>query len=269
MIPPYLLKFIFHCIKNERNIADFVNFFLEENKKLARSNIRDQYLSSISQIKLISRKEGAKMTNTRDAIIESAILLFHTKGFSGTSIRDIAKKAGTNVSNISYYFGHKHGLLEACLTTYFEAYLEQVEEGYQGDNDCATERLKRVTHKILHYQCRNIHLTRLVLREISLDTQMVREIMSTYLVKEKYFLRKIFEDGIASKEFQSFSINYMIIQYKSLLTMPFLNAYYLAEVLQVFPNETYFAKKYYKELCHWIDEVVCTTNNERLPMVLT
>lgn len=216
-----------------------------------------------------SNIEGEKMgISTKEAIIEAAILLFNTKGFAGTSIRDIANKAKTNVSNISYYFQNKRGLLETCFTTYFEEYLKQIEKAYHMPKEGAEGRLKHITKNILQYQCRNIPLTRLVLREISLDSQMVREIMSTYFVKEKFYFRKIFEEGISTQEFHPFSLNYMIIQYKSLLTMPFLNTYYLTEVLHVFPNESYFSKKYYKEICLWIDGVLCNHQRELLPTVI-
>lgn len=208
------------------------------------------------------------MTNrTKEAIMEAAILLFNTKGYSGTTVRDISKKAGTNISNISYYFGNKSGLLEACFTAYFEGYLAVVERGYGNPLDRAVDRLKNMTQEILLYESKNIPLTRLVLREISLDTQMVREIMSTYFVKEKYFLKRIFEEGIHAKEFHPFPVNYMIIQYKSLLTMPFLNPYYLTEVLQIFPNEAHFTKKYFEELCHWIEGVLCVRSSEPLKMI--
>ncbi|MCY9043687.1 TetR family transcriptional regulator, partial [Bacillus inaquosorum] len=35
--------------------------------------------------------------STKDKIIESAVMLFNQKGFSGTSVREIAKSAGVNV----------------------------------------------------------------------------------------------------------------------------------------------------------------------------
>ncbi len=215
-------------------------------------------------------KEGVVMVkNTKEAIMDAAISLFNTNGFAGTSIRDVAKKANTNVSNISYYFGSKHGLLETCFTTYFEEYLKQIEKGYNESKEGALHRLKQITENILQFQSRNIQLTRLVLREVSLDSQMVREIMSTYLVKERYYFKKVMEEGILTKEFHSFSVNYLIIQYKSLLTMPFLNPFYLTEVLQVFPNESYFVKRYYKELCFWMEGVLCNKRSELLPMVIT
>lgn len=207
--------------------------------------------------------------STKDAIVEAAILLFNEHGFNGTSIRDIAKKANVNVSNIAYYFENKRGLLEHCFTEYFEAYLYQIESGFNYKEEGALGRIKKITEKILRFQCENIHLTRLVLREISIDSQMMREIMSTYCVKERYFFKKVFEEGIRTKEFHTFSINYMIIQYKSLLAMPFLNTYYLAEVLQVFTTESYFVKKYTKEIEIWLENVICNQKQQQLTLVST
>jgi AcrR family transcriptional regulator len=206
---------------------------------------------------------------TKNAIIEAAVTLFNSKGFTGTSIREIAEKANVNVSNISYYFHNKRGLLEYCFTTFFEEYLKEIEEGFQSSRESNLVRLKKITENIIMFQCQNIPLTRLVLREISIDSQMVREIMTTYFAKERYYFSKVFEEGIRTKEFHSFSTNYMIIQYKSLLSMPFLNSYYLSEVLQVFTNETYFAKKYTKEINMWIDGVILNQSRPKLPMVIT
>jgi AcrR family transcriptional regulator len=54
-------------------------------------------------------------SETSQKIVDVAINLFASKGFKGTSIRDIAKTADTTVSNIYYYFGNKEGLLLAIL----------------------------------------------------------------------------------------------------------------------------------------------------------
>ncbi len=52
-------------------------------------------------------------------IIQVAERLFAAKGFSGTSIRDIAHEADINVSMISYYFGSKEKLIEALFEVRF------------------------------------------------------------------------------------------------------------------------------------------------------
>ncbi|WP_026583499.1 forespore capture DNA-binding protein RefZ [Bacillus sp. J33] len=195
--------------------------------------------------------------NSKEAIVLAAISLFNTKGFSGTSIRDIAGKANTNPANIAYYFDNKHGLLEYCFTAFFEGYIQEIERGYSLLDQGAAISLKKIAENIMTYQFDNSHLTRLILREVSIDSQVVREIMSTYLAKEKFYFSKVLERGIKTKEFRSHSGNYMIIQLKGLLSMPFLNTHYMAEVLHVFPHEKYFAEKYTKEIFNWIEGVLC------------
>jgi AcrR family transcriptional regulator len=56
-----------------------------------------------------------EMNETQRKLIDAAIKLFATHGFKGTSIRNIAKLTGMTISNLYYYFGSKHGLLQAIL----------------------------------------------------------------------------------------------------------------------------------------------------------
>ena len=48
-------------------------------------------------------------------IINTAETLFASRGFEGTSVRDIAEAAGINLAMISYYFGSKEKLMEALF----------------------------------------------------------------------------------------------------------------------------------------------------------
>lgn len=48
-------------------------------------------------------------------IISTAEQLFSSKGYDGTSVRDIADEAGVNIAMISYYFGSKEKLMEALF----------------------------------------------------------------------------------------------------------------------------------------------------------
>ena len=52
------------------------------------------------------------MTDKKEHIINHAVELFAEKGFEGTSIRDLAAKAGVNVAMVNYYFGSKEKLFE-------------------------------------------------------------------------------------------------------------------------------------------------------------
>ncbi|WP_394235575.1 forespore capture DNA-binding protein RefZ [Niallia oryzisoli] len=194
--------------------------------------------------------------NSKEDIIQAAIFLFNTKGFQGTTVRDIAGKAKVNVANISYYFQNKNGLLEYCFIHYYENYLFEVEKAMAVLEEDAYVCMQKVVENIIRFQSQNVHLTRFILRELSLDTQVVREMMSTYLTKERYLLTEILEKGMINKEFNKVNINFFIIQLKGLLSMPFLNSQYLSEVLHTFPQEKYFADKYYLEMSNWLENIL-------------
>lgn len=191
--------------------------------------------------------------NTKDLIFEAAVFLFNTKGYAATTVRDIAKKADCNISNIAYYFDNKQGLLEYCFMKYYETYLSVIQLALNSERGCATTVLKSMVRNILQFHSQEIQLSRLILREMSLDSQVVREIMSTYTAKEKYYFGSVLEEGMETGEFRSMSMSYVLIQLKAQLTMPFLNSHYLAEVLHVFAQEPYFIRRYEEEVCHWID----------------
>lgn len=206
--------------------------------------------------------------NSKAAIIDAAIYLFNTKGFNGTSVRDIAAKADVNAANISYYFRNKNGLLEKCFTVFFESYLEELEKGFSLLECGAELSLNAMADNVLRYQCQNTQLTRFILREMTIDSQIVREIMSTYHVKERYMFKKVLETGMENGEFKKHSIQFSILQLKGLLSMPFLNTHYVTEVLHVQPHEKYFADKYSQEISQWIKGTLCTGHQVQGKMLI-
>jgi AcrR family transcriptional regulator len=55
------------------------------------------------------------LTEKHLQILGKAEELFATRGYEGTTVRDIAESAGVNLAMISYYFGSKEKLLEALF----------------------------------------------------------------------------------------------------------------------------------------------------------
>ncbi|MCJ8009599.1 forespore capture DNA-binding protein RefZ [Lederbergia wuyishanensis] len=190
--------------------------------------------------------------NTQEAIIEAAIALFNLKGYQGTSIRDIASRAKVNPANISYYFKNKQGLLEECLIYFFEPYLSFLEEETQKlENDSGQLCLIRAIKKVMYFQSKHYQLARFVWREITIDTQTSREMISLYLMKEQYFYSKMIQ--AASKENKTpLSISMIVIQLKGMLMMPYINNLYVREVWGMIPQEPYFAEKYFNVIKSWL-----------------
>ncbi|MDP4550948.1 forespore capture DNA-binding protein RefZ [Guptibacillus hwajinpoensis] len=201
-------------------------------------------------------------TVSKRSVIQAAIQLFNTKGFNGTSVRDIAGKAEVNVALISYYFNGKKGLAEFLMTSFLEGYVKEIEAAYQQlDMKSAKTCLIDAIQRVMEYQHQNRQLARFVHREITFDSVLVREIMTTYLSKEKFYFSKIYEVGFARKEFRPQSIDYIIMQMKGMLSMPFLHPQYILEVHHIQPHEHYFIDRYTKQLKEWIELYICETES--------
>jgi AcrR family transcriptional regulator len=65
--------------------------------------------------------------DTRRRILETALALFSSGGFEGTSTRDIAERAGVNLPAIQYYFGSKEGLYRAAIAHIGDQALQAIE----------------------------------------------------------------------------------------------------------------------------------------------
>ncbi|MGM9924645.1 MAG: forespore capture DNA-binding protein RefZ [Bacillus sp. (in: firmicutes)] len=190
------------------------------------------------------RTEKSKK-KTKQAIVEAALLLFQTKGYDGTSIRDIAQKADINSANIAYYFKNKNGLLEHCFVDYFERYTAVIENEVRSmDSSRADRCLMAIISNVVQFQGDNFLATRFVTREMSRDTLLNREVLSTYMAKERYYLQYVIEQGIKADVFRDVSIPPFILALKGLLTAPFTHAGYSKQLLHILPREQYYIEQY-------------------------
>lgn len=91
-------------------------------------------------------------TGTALALIEAATELFGRQGYAATSIRDVAALADTNLASISYHFGNKEGLRQACAFEFARklgAALGAVEEPRTPTPDQARETMRRMLRAVV------------------------------------------------------------------------------------------------------------------------
>ena len=96
----------------------------------------------------IDGREGtSEVPSPRERIMDTAISLFASKGYSGTGVREIAKKADVNLAMINYYFGSKAKLLVAIVSVFFKIYKESIDDIIE--NGVAPDKVfEAVYHKI-------------------------------------------------------------------------------------------------------------------------
>jgi AcrR family transcriptional regulator len=67
--------------------------------------------------------------NHRQKLLEGALECLRTKGYAGTTSRDIATAAGGNLGSIGYHFGSKDALLNEALILGFKNWTDHLASG--------------------------------------------------------------------------------------------------------------------------------------------
>ena len=136
----------------------------------------------------------------RERIIEEAVKLFYERGFTGTTLDDIAAELGVTKPFIYTHFRSKVELLAALCTPTIEMSLAAVEDAAKGP-DTPTKRLRRAivdfTHVILSRQA-NIAI---FFRE---EKNLAPEALDEINRLRKRFDRKLsslIAEGVAAGEF--------------------------------------------------------------------
>jgi AcrR family transcriptional regulator len=138
----------------------------------------------------------------RAKIAAAAEELFAARGFDGTAIRDIARKARVNGAMIHYYFGNKEGLYLAMLegaASRVRALLIQT----TGGSGTAKERLARFVDAYAAYMLSQPNLARILYREMLTGAKHIRKIAQQYAATNYNMLRNLISEGVQRGELRS------------------------------------------------------------------
>lgn len=137
-----------------------------------------------------STKRG--VDGTRDQLIEAATHLFAKQGFAGTSVKEIADRAGVNVSLVSYHFGGKENLYRECMIPFIETKLDFL-KNRMGTPTSLNEfklRMRIFIENVIEDELKNPDVGCIVRREIETDDPIAMEIF-------KKSIQKVFETFVA------------------------------------------------------------------------
>ncbi|MBO8156495.1 MAG: forespore capture DNA-binding protein RefZ [Bacillaceae bacterium] len=194
-----------------------------------------------------------KDNNTKQKVQEAARELFYLKGFHGTSLRDIAKKANVNVSLISYYFDNKQGLLEQLMIQYYEQYLKEIEQvQIQYKESEPVEAISRLVEAIIQYKQKHHQFTCFIQRELTLDNMLVREMLVTYLAKERYVIEHAFLKILEQQSYSQIEKKCLLVQFKGMLNSPYYMPYEWIDYVRWDGSHQLFVNQYTRAIKRWI-----------------
>ncbi|MEH6937222.1 forespore capture DNA-binding protein RefZ [Bacillus sp. JJ664] len=194
---------------------------------------------------------------TKNKVIETALSLFKTNGYQGTSVRDISKKANVNIATISYYFKGKQGLLEHIIVDFLEGYVAILNKySLVFESKKADSVLIELVEEVLNYNFHKKEYASIFYRELTLDSVFIREIMMTYLARERYTFIQIYDALRLNNTNITVPFSVFFVQLKSFLSTPYLFPSYMNEVLYIQQNDTYFFDRYKEYVEKWISSLL-------------
>lgn len=147
------------------------------------------------------------MSDKREHILTVAEELFGEKGFDGTSVRDIAQKAGVNLAMISYYFGSKEKLLEALIELragYSHGILEELNKD---ESLSPWDKINRLVDFYVDRILNNLPFHNIMYREATnIRSDEIRDRIINIKVRNLEQITKIITDGQQKKLFREVDI---------------------------------------------------------------
>ena len=125
------------------------------------------------------KKKEDQDKEKRQDILLAAETVFAEKGFKGTTVREVAKRANVHNSLIFYYFKNKSVLYEAV----FESLFDQMEELVQYSMNLDMDRLgilKEIVFGIIDFLATHRNLTIILVRELMENGRVAQKTSQEY-----------------------------------------------------------------------------------------
>lgn len=134
--------------------------------------------------------------------MESAEELFAEKGFSGTSVRDIADAADINVAMISYYFGSKEKMLESLFNFRSQSTMLKLESMYNNTSLTPMEKVHQMIDyyidKFLNQQC----FHKVMMREqVGNHRHAIAGLIQDYKKRNQSLVKQLIHEGQKTGDF--------------------------------------------------------------------
>ncbi len=148
-----------------------------------------------------SKSVASNDPSTGELVYSCAVDLMYERGFHGTSMRDVARSVGVQMSTLYHYFPSKQDLLMSIMTTAMEAMTDRVTEAI-AEIDDPREQLKTAVHA--HITFHADQLKEAVVADTELRSLEGDDLKSIIALRDRYegIFRAIIDSGQRAGEFR-------------------------------------------------------------------
>lgn len=170
------------------------------------------------------------ITAIKKLLLETAESLFSDRGYSDTSIRDIAKSADVNLALVNYHFGSKENLYLTIFKRRFSAY--ELALSHMDSKQGAAKKLDSflVIYGNFIDSHRNFH--RLLSREITLlHHAAIKEVITQATRRNFELVKNIILEGIAEGCFKNVNVDIVTLNIIAFVPRIFSDSPFITDLL--------------------------------------
>jgi TetR/AcrR family transcriptional regulator len=123
-------------------------------------------------------RHSEQSTQTRERLLDAALIEFSKRGFEAASTRTIAKLAQCHQPQINYHFASKEALWEATVNRLFAEL--QVEIGFIDRIADPSDRFEEMLRRFVMFAARRPELNRIMVAEAMTDGPRLRWLVENY-----------------------------------------------------------------------------------------
>lgn len=196
-------------------------------------------------------------------IIDAARTLFYEKGYMGTTVRDIAKKAGVNLALLHYYFRTKDNIFKIVFEKAFTLLFNKLNRALVSEKNIF-EKIELMVDSYVSVGLKYPQLPPFIMNELAVNTELMLSIINNH--KDKSVLNTNFErfyleikDAIDHKVIKAIEPNSICTDIQALSLYPFIAKNCLLH--SVFSDDKAYNKMLKNRVKHVTDTIV---NNIKL-----
>lgn len=148
----------------------------------------------------MTERTAAPSTTARQRLLEAAVDAFAEKGFTATTTRDIASRAGMSPAAVYVHHDTKESLLFTVSVEGHQAALEVIRAAATTEGR-HVERLRRMVREFSTWHAVNSRVGRIVQYEFDALTPEHRAEIADYRRQIERIMRDVLSDGVADEAF--------------------------------------------------------------------
>ncbi|MEA4833328.1 MAG: TetR/AcrR family transcriptional regulator [Oscillospiraceae bacterium] len=180
-----------------------------------------------------------EIENPKELILDESKKIMYAEGYSGISIRRVAKKCGIAVGTIYNYFPTKKELIVEMMASFWEEYFTEIEE-ILGSREDFYVKLKNIFDSLGHFLIR--------FKAIWLNSELYNfpDYIESGLKKENIYINKLINliEELLKKEIYGHTdsdeekfdthkmAGYIVINFISMIQMPYLEYQFFENILK-------------------------------------